>query len=106
MNLMESEPSSSPWRLIQEPEADEIGRDEPPSFGAGFHDSSPPRDGPEDLDYEPSVEDEAAWYDRVRLEEGFSARDRFAALDDTESAPDSSLVEGVTSATVRGPSLR
>ena len=50
------------------------------------------------MDYEPSEEDEAAWYDRVRPEKGFAARDSGAALDETESAPVLSLFEGVASA--------
>ena len=102
---MEREPDRSPWRLIQDSQAEEIGGGEPPSSSAGFFLPSPPRDEPEDLDYEPSEEDEAAWYDRVRLEEGFAARDSGAALDDTESAPDLSPFEGVASASACGPPL-
>ena len=56
-----------------------------------------------DVDYEPSVEDEAAWYDRVRLEEAFA--NGGTIMDDTKSAPGSLILGGVASSSGRGPQI-
>ncbi|CAE7461664.1 unnamed protein product, partial [Symbiodinium sp. CCMP2456] len=61
---MEADSSSSPWHLIQDLEAQSGGVGPPSSFEEPP--VSPPYSLDEDIVYEPSIQEEAAWYGQVR----------------------------------------